>query len=99
MPTKDATKRRAYENKRRTFRCAALRRAGIPQVDVISDREPTAEEEAEITARIYAAGAEIQVAKCDGRLPLHKGDCKPRDRDPQIKEFGKVRRNGVPIYS
>lgn len=80
-------------------RVMRMQELNIPQVDVTAELEPTPEEEEALSAKVYAAGAEIQKAQREGLLPLPKNYVSQGFYQPSIKEYRKVTHNNLPLYS
>jgi hypothetical protein len=95
MKTQRTTREQNYQQHRRNL----LHEAGIPQIEVPVDREPTAEEEEELNRQIKAATEKIRQAQQDGRLPPPLRVIPESYSEPAIQEYRKVLVNGLPVYS
>jgi hypothetical protein len=95
MKTQRTTREQNYQQHRRNL----LHEAGIPQIEVQVDREPTEQEEIELNKQIAQAMSQIRQAQLDGRLPEPLRDTPMGYHEAGIREYKKVLVNGLPVYS
>lgn len=80
-------------------RVARLKELNIQQADLPTDREPTLEEEIRCNEQIRIATRQIREAQAAGLLMLPKNYVSQGFYQPSIKEYRKVTRNNLPLYS